>query len=316
MHYIIIFVFLIISSCSTTPENKKLSQGLDAQGEYELVQKAKKYPHLNIQFGYFSAPDLDPSSVPNPSAHDKYQSRSFNVIEKRYMLRGLDFVRFVINLPEFEEQMLAQPMYLARSGSGPLGSNKAGEQANSQRVLSLLRQFTYTLSIQKHPTEAAAVGVVGMYNYHYPKPQGGADYALWIAFPNKAKLDEGGYVQDSYYHAGTILHEIMHNLGFSHNGKDITGEKKDVVCATAFVFRNIAKKINIKGTALNLKYKKQLDNFRPFYEQRHKNMLVKDTYLDSDLPKKKTANFTPSSYKTNTYILPNGSTELLYILDE
>ncbi|MGL4986807.1 MAG: hypothetical protein ACRC5H_06695 [Treponemataceae bacterium] len=269
---IIIFTFGC-SQSALAPTDLMINDKLTLSTE----EKAKQYPYFNIQFAGFNVEDKDPGRPENPTEEQKKRARIFTAKGKRYMLRGMDFVRFVLNTPEFSQAVKETPMYLRRAGTGPLGSTKVGDKADPDRLLYILQNSTYHVQIRKISLGAvAAVGVVGTFRYNHPTTYYKDNYRSWLAFPSHANLDEGGYVQDSYYHAGTILHEVLHNLGFTHGS---VGESPDVVYGLAGVFREIAKNKDFLA-----KYDKELNSFRPFYEKKHSQWFSFDSIAGQDPP--------------------------------
>ncbi|MGL4394609.1 MAG: hypothetical protein ACRCS8_05235 [Brevinema sp.] len=278
MKKLTILFFILTASCTVTPDSIRDLLVNQQSTRLTIEQKTMLYPMFGIGFYGFGASDTDPIyDGPNGMTEEhKRRARTFNVVEKRYMLRNLDLIRFVVNTPEFADALRTNKMRLVRAGSGPLGSNKSGDYADGDRVLNILRHFSYQLRICKRPlANAEAAAPVGKYRYNHDPKSFPTNGISSIFFPSHRYLDQDSYVQDNYYRAGTVLHEIMHNLGFTHGG----GISTDVVYGTAGSFKLLA-----KDPVFMEKYKHELARFRPYYEERFSFLLQKDTYLKDPPP--------------------------------
>lgn len=302
-----ILIILTIYSCDNdvqAPTDLLFNNNIIDISE-NLGSKSERLPFFNIKLSRFYVIDQD-SNASSPTLEDNRKARYITVTSKKRMLDYLDIIRFTLNTPEFRENLLDEKVILrsARTTSGPLGSIKKNDVYNKNNVLYVLENVNYNVEIRKGqiPLGAAAVGVVGNeLLYLYPKTNAVYEKYYWIAFPNRENWDVGGYLNTSYF-SGLILHEILHNMGFTHGASD-----NDTVYWIQGIFKETYDNKNFQD-----KYKDQLKQFMPYYSVLHADELESDTY--PVVSKKLSASYittTSSSYADVCLINTDGSYKLL-----
>lgn len=257
----IIFVIVVSgTACSAVP---KAPSDLMAGQQFSssLDQKAKTYPFWNVHFRGFDV---------------RTAGKTLDVHEKRRMLRHLDLLRFTINTPEFATNVLKGTYRSARAVTSRDGKRTlaVGDYLDPQRLLDIVRYrvFPFTIAKQNINAGAAAVGVVGQSIYLEDFSNPAFRVWSWIAFPDREYWNEGGYLQEGYL-SGVIFHELLHNTGFTHGGPS-----HDTVYGLQGAYTSTLTK------EFYAKYQKQIEAFRPFYEELHANELTFTTTIDTPVP--------------------------------
>lgn len=269
---VVVFIFLFVTFCSLTLEApSELMVSSNVIPTYnDIDRKSLQYPYFNIRFLGFLVFDVDSNSA-NPTPEENRQARIITDSSKRRMLGYLDLIRFTLNTPEFLSNFMDPSVKLqsARDASGPNGSIKVGDYYDKTRVLYILQTLNLGVAIRKiqMSSGAAAVGVVGhsLYVQADDSPSKSADY--WIAFPNREDWDTGGYFNIPYM-SGNILHEILHNAGFTHHG----AIDYDPVYSIEGVYKRVVSDLKWQE-----KYKTQLAELIPFYPVKYKEWVGFDT---------------------------------------
>lgn len=258
--FIIFEIIMFVAACSTVPKapsellaGQKFSSSLD--------QKAKTYPFWNVHFRGFDV---------------RTAGKTLDVHEKRRMLRHLDLLRFTINTPEFATNVLKGTYRSARDVTSRDGKRKLakGDYFDPQRLLDIVRYrvFPFTIAKQTLSAGAAAVGVLGQSIYLEDFSNPAFRVWSWIAFPDREYWNEGGYLKEAYL-SGVIFHELLHNTGFTHGGPS-----HDTVYGLQRAYTSTLTK------EFYAKYQKQLEAFRPFYEELHADELKFTTTIDTPVP--------------------------------
>ena len=238
-----------------------------------LEQKARSFPYYNIGVAGFDAQNQDPP-IENATEAQKIYSRTFSVTGKLYKLQALDFIRFVIQTPEFEEALLKTKFILKRGGSGSLGTSLATDVADPKRILAIIRDvqlYNVIISKRNMPKGIGAQALLGRNRYDDPSTKFNTPYTNIVWFRNDEILENWPHSNFQGYMAGVFFHEMLHNLGFNHDD-NIGGE--DVVYGTQRIFGEVSG----KRTFLD-KYAKQLERFYPYYPNKYSNFLVSDTVV-------------------------------------
>lgn len=253
-------IIVFVAACSTVPEApSQLMSG--HKFSLSLDQKAKNYPFWNVYFRGFDV---------------RTPGKTLDVHEKRRMLRHLDLLRFTINTPEFATNVLKGTYRSARNVTSRDGKSKLtnGQYLDPQRLLDIVRYrvFPFTIAKQNISAGAAAVGVVGQSIYLEDFSNPIFRVWSWIAFPDRDYWNAGGYLQERYL-SGVIFHELLHNTGFTHGGPS-----HDTVYGLQRAYTSTLTK------EFYAKYQKQLQAFRPFYEELHADELTFTTTIDTPVP--------------------------------
>ena len=279
-HTLFVIVFML-AGCSFVPKNASelLANQKDSPFDsstdltLSLEQKSRLVPQFNVGVAGFDAQDQDPPTAGATDAQKIY-ARTFTVTGKLYKLKALDFIRFVINTPEFEEALLKTKFILKRGGSGALGTSLATDVADPKRVLAIIRDvqlYNVIISKRNMPTGIGAQALLGANRYDDPTSKFNKPYTNIVWFRNDEILENWPHSNFQGYMAGVFFHEMLHNLGFNHDD-NIGGE--DVVYGTQRIFGEVTGK-----QGFLTKYATQLARFRPYYEKRYSNFLVSDTLV-------------------------------------
>ena len=283
MKHVLFMIIFMLAGCSFIPNstsellaNKKDSpfDSNSTDPELSLEQKALLYPQFNVGVAGFGAANEDPPSEDATDAQKIY-SRTFSVQAKLYKLQSLDFIRFVIHTPEFEEALLKTKFILKRGGTGTLGTSLATDVADPKRVLAILRNIqSYSMIISKKKTASGTVAqaVVGRNRYNDPPTYfNNTTQVSSIWFRNDDILEKGTHADTQGYMMGVFFHEILHNLGFGHN---------DFISGTDVVYgvQGVLRSVSGNKTFLN-KYATELARFRPYYEKKYSQFLTADTLV-------------------------------------
>ena len=281
-HLLFIFIFTL-AGCSFVPNNvsELLANQKDspfgsgnANPELSLEQKAILYPQFNVGVAGFAAVNEDPLSATATDAQKIY-ARTFSAQAKLYKLQSLDFIRFVIHTPEFEEALLKTKFILKREGTGTLGKSLATDVADHKRFLAILRSVeSYSMIISKRKIASGTVAqaVVGRNRYNDPPTYfNNTTQVSTVWFRSDDILEKGTHADTQGYMMGVFFHEILHNLGFGHNDY-ISGT--DVVYGVQGVLRSVS-----GNKAFLTKYATELARFRPYYEKKYSQYLLADTLV-------------------------------------
>lgn len=276
LKFIIILIISVLSySCSkksfTAPA--ELMGAKDIYYNENLNTMSQMYPYWNISFGSFQVVNesIRADLIANASSETLYKAKRLEIVEKSLMLQKLALIRFVLNTPEFEEELMKKKFYSSVNASGPNGNIKRGDLYDNKRLLEVLRRRHYNVTIRKGIISkgAAAVGVLGPSLYVMADDNKSVSNSYWIAFPNHEDWSKGGYLQDSYM-AGVVFHEMLHNSGFNHNVPN------DATYGIQGVFTKV-----YGDKIFREKYREQLASFRAFYERKYSNELKSPTIYKS-----------------------------------
>ncbi len=264
MKIIWILTFTIMSSCSFVPDSPMNLLSSQKVGETLSIEEMNRmYPYLNIVLRPFEVQDKD-SSVAGATELDNMRARQIDAIEKYNILRRVDFMRFVVNTPEFETNLLKGKFRSARTATGFYGSIKVGDYYDNKRILALLQSLQINTRIGKQPLSggAVAMGEIGKAFYVTADSQTSMveqmGYSAFIIFPNGDYWGLGAYNEDNFsdniYIAGVIFHELLHNIGFIHE-EPVHGQ--DTVYGIQNVFTQTAQDL-----VWQTKYQRQLKTYQ------------------------------------------------------
>ncbi|MGL5955082.1 MAG: hypothetical protein ACRC0X_00530 [Brevinema sp.] len=288
---LLIIIAVLFSSCSTVPEAPSDLMGTQKY-PLSLEEKAKLYPFWDIHVRGFKIDTL---------------GKVIDINEKKRIFYLLDLMRFTINTPEFAEAVLKGNYYSTVNYTSQDGkrSIKINDKLDPKELLNTIRRHAYPVTIRKKNIGSAA-GQASLGTYYLYLEEPSSKYSKnhwWIAFPDNQYWNEGGYLKDAYA-AGLVFHELLHNMGFSHDSR--VGNSKEEI-------RNLQNNFKaILDEEFYTKYQKQLDAFSPFYEQRNANEL---TFITTD--KTPTPPAHPlSSYRSSERIDHEDDEEIICTLNE
>ncbi|MGL5722297.1 MAG: hypothetical protein ACRCY4_07855 [Brevinema sp.] len=267
MKYIVLFI-IFMTGCSVLPDS--------SNGNPDLLNAetlSQRFPFWDVRLGAFTVLNdpLNPE-IPSPTALQIDQHLRLSIADKRLMLRRMDLVRFVVNTPEFEQQVLRGTFVGTHNAQGPLGTMRLNERLDNARLLKIIKARRYPVEIRKAqiPLEAAAVGQVGSPLYVLADDDIRSTFSWWIALPNRDIWTEGRYRDDASI-AGTIFHEMLHNTGFGHI--DNVFQAPDPVYGVQLVLENL-----LRDTSFRLRYNSQITSILGLYESVYASQwLVADT---------------------------------------
>ncbi len=251
------------SDLSLTANNASLNESLES--------KNRRLPFWGVDLKGFQVLDHDSNGV-GATAEDHAKARIMTATSKKRMLDILDVIRFVINTPEFEEEMLSsnRKFRSARTTKGPVGAIKKNDYYDNKRVFETLQNVKYKITISKQKLSLSAAAVASVANEHlYLYPADNKLYKrenMFIALPNRDNWDGGGYLNTAYM-GGVVLHEIVHNLGYTHGASS-----HDTVYGVQDVFLKV-----YNNKEWQAKYKTKLSQFTPYYSILHEDQLTFDT---------------------------------------
>ena len=265
---ILFILVLVTSSCSTIPKSPLdlLSSQNTTSTSVEAMDR--RYPYLKVTLRPFQVWDKD-STTPGATPLQNMRARQIDIKEKYNILRRVDFMRFVVNTPEFETNLLNGVYRSARNVTGSRGVIKVGDIYDNNRILELLQKLIMNTRIGKQPLSsgAAAVGMLG--SSFYVTGESKMNNSAFIIFPNRDYWGEGGYNNDNFpsniYIAGVIFHELIHNMGFNHEDP-IHGN--DTVYGIQNMFIKTA-----QDPKWQKKYGKQLASYK-LYQTKYKDWLT------------------------------------------
>ncbi len=266
MKYIIIML-LLAGACSTVPSDISM---LAAKNNYNasIEEKSKLYPYFDIKLDSFCVQDADYRGDADATAEQQLQARTFTVEEKRYILQTMDLVRFTLNSPEFYDRLtnLSHTLNLTRTGSGELGSNYYGQAADLDRIMDMIKIGHYGLIVRKMADSSGAIarGDLGPFIYHDPIKIYNPDRRTRIHFPNHVKQTSRHQVNLG----STILHESMHNFGFTHDNT----VPNSIPYGVQPVFEAVARQI-YNGELRAQEY----EAFKGYHEEKYSEWLLADT---------------------------------------
>lgn len=275
LSFTLAFFVLSCDNKQLSPSDLLLTEDNTSPSE-SLESKNRRLPFFGIELKEFYVIDEN-SNGDGATAEDNARARIITATSKKRMLDALDIIRFVINTPEFEKEMLSSSTKFrsARTTTGPLGDSiNKNDFYDNKKVFQTLQNVKYKVTIRKGqiPLGAAAVGVVA--NQHlYVYPADNEFYKrenMWIAFPNRENWDSSGYLQTAYI-ASVILHEIVHNMGYTHGASS-----DDTVYGIQDIFLKV-----YNDKEWQEKYKAQLKQFTPYYSVLHENEVAFDTKAGS-----------------------------------
>ena len=270
-----ILIFVVMSSCSFVPNSPTdLLSSQKVGGTHSIEEMNRMYPYLNTVLRPFEVQDKN-SPVYGATELDNMRARQIDATEKYNMLRRVDFMRFVVNTPEFETNLLKGKFRSARTAKGVYGSIKVGDYYDNNRILVLLQSLIINTRIGKQPLSAAAaaVGLLGKPLYVTANSQNSMveqmGYGAFIIFPNRDYWGVGGYNNDNFpsniYISSLIFHELLHNMGFAH---EETLHGQDTVYGIQNVFVQTA-----QDPVWQKKYQRSLKVYQ-YVQTKHKDWLT------------------------------------------
>lgn len=218
--FLIIMTIISLSSCS----DNYLDFIIDSDPIIDLSYLAAKE---TLTFGekglYYPSWNISLRALENQS-----RNRIFTAEQKEITLRIMSIIRFVLNTPEYEANILKQTMKASRSAAGKTTSERVyiGKRLDSGRVLRTAQKTMLETEIALADLDSNILGVgIATNIYLYLEDMNHRDYPyimrqlnnlVWIQFSSSHYVITDNL--DTYANLGnTILHEAVHNLGFFHH---------------------------------------------------------------------------------------------------
>ena len=255
MKKIILFILIILSSCSFVPESPLDLLSSQNTTSTSVEEMDRRYPYLKVT--------LRPFEVHESTLNER--ARQIDIKEKRNILEKVEFMRFIINTPEFETNLLKGTFKSARTSTGYYGTVSWGDTYDNKRILELLQNAHISTRFGKQHLNSGVGGAANL-GPHFYITANSLDSMLaakgnFIILPNREYWAEGGYLKDAYI-AGLIFHELLHNMGFNHGGPshDTVYGVQGVLTATV-------------NAEWRKKYKKQLASYK-LYQTKYADWLT------------------------------------------
>ncbi|MGL5722388.1 MAG: hypothetical protein ACRCY4_08315 [Brevinema sp.] len=212
MKYFQLFCLLLISSCSlTSPESlEALDVPIRPESGYQrslyltpyisFWQNAtEEFPTRLTRRGRWIAqnPTAFTSLSPNFSLGFNFFQNTgtktrFSFAERLFFADVFDMIRFVVNSPVFEEQMLA----------GTFFENDGVTHRPAKTIVEEIKKINFSISLAKRTLDVNVLAEATV---------GGFSYIVWVR-------DDVDYSKEQIQvMALVILHEITHNLGYFHS---------------------------------------------------------------------------------------------------
>ena len=266
-----IVMMVTINSCTSRVDSVSDIDYLSKKQVLTLEEKDHLYPAWNISIRYLKNNSKD---------------RAFTAEQKKTTLRILSVVRFVLNTPEYETNFLKHTNLRSRvNKSAKTTSEKVvkGTLLDSKRVLRTVQRTQLETEIDLHDTYLSGSGVVGLGSvpgyYPYLEDPYHEKYSnfmkqhykgTWIGFSGKYNIVDN--LNDYVNIGNTILHESVHNLGFTHGnvaGGDTTYAVGDTYSAT------------LRNKAFLEKYKDEFKRLIPYFEEKYAEFITTDPAVKS-----------------------------------
>ena len=264
---IITVIMLSLNSCTSRVDSVSDIDFLSKKQKLTLEEKDHLYPAWNISIRYLKNNSKD---------------RAFTAEQKLTTLRIMSIIRFVLNTPEYEANFLKQTNLRSRVNKGAKTTSEKvvlGTLLDPKRVLRTVQKTLLETEIDLHDTYLNGSGVVGLGSvpgyYPYLEDPYHKDYSnfmknhykgTWIGFSGKYNIVD---TLNDYVNIGnTILHESVHNLGFSHRGGVAGGDTTYAVGDTYSA--------TLRNKAFLKKYKDEFKRLIPYFEEKYADFITSE----------------------------------------
>lgn len=189
----------------------------------------------------------------------------------------MSIVRFVLNTPEYEANILAQTMKASRDADAGTTTERVavGDVLDSKRVLRTVQKTLLETEIALANLDPGVLGLAIMAGYYpYLENMNHEEYSpiiqrlnaqVWIKFTSNYKIEN---TLETYINIGnTILHESLHNLGFAH--LDPLDRSIDVAYVMGETYAS-----TLYDPAFRKKYANEFKRIVPFFEEKYSNLIV------------------------------------------
>lgn len=262
--FLIIIITISLSSCNNSYLDSIID--LDYLSTKQILtfeEKGLYYPSWNISIRRLQ---------------NKSTKRNFTAEEKEITLRIMSIIRFVLNTPEYEANILKQTMKASRNAYSRTTSEtiKIGERLYPKRVLRTVQKAVIETEIALSDLDPFILGqaiVTSIYLYledtnhnAYPSIIKQLNNLVWIEFTSQYTIKDSLH---SYAEIeNTILHESVHNMGFSHHNNIPTSV--DVAYVIGNMYAETLRDINFLK-----KYEDEFKKIIPYYEEKY-HWFIKD----------------------------------------
>ena len=264
MRYILILFLLIFNSCTTSTKLDP-STGLDPETSPEVpeVDIEKKYPYFNVNIT---------------------ELKGFSREEKKFILETYDYIKLMVNTPEFAEAVLSKP----KDWRSTLNMNSMidpssrptvayGAKLDKGRMLKIIQQAAHKICMERIPLAPPTSGfaTTTLILNNHPLFLVYNPYIDDLSIMNQAKGNYGladriDWVANGGGGRTTIYHEMLHTLGFVHdvpNGyfiPQISTPSDDLDDVWSDLWNS---------PEFNNKYKKDLKNLIGYHEKKFAHLL-------------------------------------------
>ncbi len=248
MRYILILFLLIFNSCTTSAD-------LDVDIE-------KKYPYFNVNIT---------------------ELKGFSREEKKFILETYDYIKLMVNTPEFAKAVLSKP----KNWHSTLNMNSMidpsipkvayGAKLDKGRMLKIIQQAAHKICMEKIPLAPPTSGfaTTTLILNNHPLFLVYNPYIDDLSIMNQAKGNYGladriDWVANGGGGRTTIYHEMLHTLGFVHDVPDgyfipqISTPSDDLDDVWSDLWNS---------PEFNNKYKKDLKNLIGYHEKKFAHLL-------------------------------------------
>lgn len=262
---VLTMIMIPLNSCNTSYlDSLDEIDALSSKQTLSLEEKDMLYPAWNIRLRYLK----------NES------DRAFTAEDKVVTLRIMSVVRFVINTPEYETRIINLTLKATENKNSQTMKPeqvRVGDILDSKRVLGAVRKTLLTTEISYANLDPSVVGLGTVPNYYpYFEDPNHKDYASIISDNNIGTWIKVSRLYDfvntlrAYADIGnTILHETVHNLGFSHHESVSSG---DVAYSIGNTFSSL-----LKDKDFLEKYQDEFKKLVPYFEEKYRHFIYAES---------------------------------------
>ncbi len=267
---IITVIMISINSCTSSVDSVSEIDFLSKKQVLTEQEKDHLYPAWNISLRHLK---------------NESKNRAFTAEEKETTLSILSVIRFVVNTPEFEANILKRQLKSSENKSAQTtsASVKVGDKLDSEKVLRTVQRtlLETQISLAELTGGALGLGIVPKY-YPYFEDVNHRKYEsimkanmsqVWVKFTSRYNITDS---LASYAAIGeTLLHEATHNLGFGHHDS-ISHYGPDVSYAMGQEYVK-----TLRDPAFLKKYKNEFKRLVPYFEEKYAQFITTEPAVKS-----------------------------------